>query len=322
MTGSRPMILAQGLRKRYGETQALDGLDLDVPEGTILGVLGPNGAGKTTAVRIFSTLTRADEGRAEVAGFDVRSHPDEVRRRIGLTGQYAALDELLTGTENLEMIGRLMRLDGKRAKARAAELLERFDLTYAAKRVVKTYSGGMRRRLDLAASLMAAPPVLFLDEPTTGLDPRSRLNMWDLIAELVSGGATLLLTTQYLEEADRLADDIAVIDRGRVIARGSAETLKKQVGGERLQVVVAPGHDLAVAASTLARFGNGAIETDVDQRRLSVAVDARPGLLTDVTLALHGDGIELDDAGLQRPTLDDVFLALTGHRAESEQEAA
>ncbi len=322
MVQTSSMIRATGLRKRYGDTQALDGLDLDVPEGTILGVLGPNGAGKTTAVRIFSTLTGADAGHAEVAGFDVKTHPEEIRRRIGLTGQYAALDELLTGAENLEMVGRLMRLSGKQARDRATCLLDRFDLTDAAKRVVKTYSGGMRRRLDLAASLMASPPVLFLDEPTTGLDPRSRLNMWDLIAELVAGGTTLLLTTQYLEEADRLADDIAVIDHGRVIARGSADSLKRQVGGERLQITVAAGDDLGAAASCLARFGQGEIESDLEARRFSVAVETGPGFLTQVMLALNGEGVRLDDAGLQRPTLDDVFLSLTGHRAGTEDQTA
>ena len=241
------VIQARGLVKRYGEVTALDGLDLTVPEGTVLGLLGPNGAGKTTAVRVLTTLLTADEGSATVAGVDVFADPKGVRERIGLSGQYAAVDEYLTGFENLDMIGRLYRLGRTRARERARELLERFSLTDAADRPVKTYSGGMRRRLDLAGALVAAPKVLFLDEPTTGLDPRSRVEMWDVIRELVAGGTTLLLTTQYLEEADRLADEIVVIDRGRVIAKGTADELKAQVGGERVEVVVQTAAELAPA---------------------------------------------------------------------------
>ncbi len=308
-------IEAEGLVKRYGATQALRGLDLMVPEGTILAVLGPNGAGKTTAVRILTTLTKPDAGRAVVAGFDVVRSPDAVRQRVGLTGQYAALDELLTGQENLEMIGRLYHLPRDVARRRAKELLERFDLEDAASRIVKGYSGGMRRRLDLAASLVAAPPILFLDEPTTGLDPRSRLGMWDLIAELVANGTTLLLTTQYLEEADRLADTIVVVDHGRVIARGTAAELKARVGGEHLEVVVSPGSDLTAAARVLAQWGTGGVTINAEARRVSVPVTAIPGLLTRVVQALAEQGVHLDEAAVQRPTLDDVFLALTGHAA-------
>lgn len=308
-------IVAEGLHKRFGTTQALRGLDLTVPEGTILAMLGPNGAGKTTAVRIFTTLTKPDAGRAVVAGYDVVRAPEAVRQRVGLTGQYAALDELLTGQENLAMIGRLYHLPRDVARRRARELLERFDLEDAGSRIVKGYSGGMRRRLDLAASLVAAPPVLFLDEPTTGLDPRSRLGMWDLIAELVANGTTLLLTTQYLEEADRLADTIVVIDHGRVIARGTAAELKARVGGEHLEVVVSPGADVAAAARVLQRFGTGAVAVDADSRRISVPITAFPGFLSQVVRSLDDQGVQIDEALIQRPTLDDVFLALTGHAA-------
>ncbi len=308
-------IMADGLHKRFGTTQALRGLDLTVPEGTILAMLGPNGAGKTTAVRIFTTLTKPDAGRAVVAGHDVVRSPEAVRQRVGLTGQYAALDELLTGQENLEMIGRLYHLPRDVARRRARELLERFDLEEAGSRIVKGYSGGMRRRLDLAASLVAAPPVLFLDEPTTGLDPRSRLGMWDLIAELVANGTTLLLTTQYLEEADRLADTIVVIDHGRVIARGTAAELKARVGGEHLEVVVSPGNDVAAAARVLQRFGTGAVAIDAESRRISVPITAFPGFLSQVVRSLDDQGVQIDEALIQRPTLDDVFLALTGHAA-------
>ena len=238
----RAMIEAVGLHKSFGETHALAGLDFDAAEGTILCVLGPNGAGKTTAVRVLTTLTRPDAGHATVAGIDVMKDPAAVRAKIGVAGQYAALDELLTGRENLQMVGRLYRLDGRTARRRADELIEHFELSDAANRTVKTYSGGMRRRLDLGAALMAQPPVIFLDEPTTGLDPKGRLSMWDLIEGLASGGTTVLMTTQYLEEADRLADDIAVIDHGRVIARGTALQLKQQVGGERLEITISDAH--------------------------------------------------------------------------------
>jgi len=313
-------IVAEGLEKRFGATQALRGLDFTVPEGTIVAVLGPNGAGKTTAGRILTTLTKPDAGQAVVAGYDVVRYPEEVRQRVGLAGQYAALDALLTGQENLEMIGRLYHLPRQVARRRAQELLERFDLVEAGSRIVKGYSGGMRRRLDLAASLVAAPPILFLDEPTTGLDPRSRLSMWDLIAELVAGGTTLLLTTQYLEEADRLADDIVVIDHGRVIARGTAAELKARVGGEHLEVIVSVGSELPVAARVLSGFGVGAVRMDTESRRISVPVTATQGLLTRVVRALDEEGVQVDEAILNRPTLDDVFLALTGRTATVETE--
>jgi ABC-2 type transport system ATP-binding protein len=314
------MIEAIGLRKSFGQTHALRGVDLDVAEGTILGMLGPNGAGKTTAVRILTSLTRADAGRATVAGIDVLRHPGAARQRIGVAGQYAALDEILTGRENLEMVGRLYRLPRGVARQRAAELLDRFELTEAANRIVKTYSGGMRRRLDLGAALIAQPPVIFLDEPTTGLDPRSRLGMWDLIAELARGGTTILMTTQYLEEADHLADDIAVIDHGRVIARGTALELKRQVGGERLEIHVSEGYDVMRAASVLEAVGEGAALIDDATRRVSVPISAHNGVLTRAVRELDGAGIEVDDAGFRRPTLDEVFLALTGRPAEESAE--
>ncbi|MGI8871683.1 MAG: ATP-binding cassette domain-containing protein [Candidatus Limnocylindria bacterium] len=316
------MVSARGLQKRFGETHALRGIDLEVPRGSILAMLGPNGAGKTTAVRILTTLLRADAGEATVAGYDVRTQPAEVRRRIGLTGQNAAVDELLTGRENLEMIGRLYHLPARLARQRAARLLERFDLVEAADRIAKTYSGGMRRRLDLGASLVAEPPILFLDEPTTGLDPRSRLGMWDLIAELVAGGTTLLLTTQYLEEADRLAHEIIVIDHGLVIARGTANELKGLIGGERLEVTVAEGDDLAVAEQVLSRIGNGRPTVESRLRRVSVTVDVRPGMLASTVRALDDAGLNVDDFSLHRPTLDDVFLSLTGRGQADEEEAA
>ena len=318
MTEGRTAILAEGLRKSYGKTLALDGLDLEVREGTVLGLLGPNGAGKTTAVRIFTTLLKPDAGRAEVAGLDVVRQADELRSLIGLTGQYAAVDEYLTGRENLEMVGRLYHLPKKVARKKADELLERFDLVDAASRLVKTYSGGMRRRLDLAASLVLSPPVLFLDEPTTGLDPRSRLAMWDIIGELVSGGTTLLLTTQYLDEADRLADRIAVADAGRVIADGTSSELKAQVGGERLEVTVAQGDGLQDAARVLERYAHGdsGVRVDVERRYVVATVAGGAGLLAAVVRDLDDAGVLVEELGLHRPTLDDVFLTLTGHEAE------
>jgi ABC-2 type transport system ATP-binding protein len=322
VNGSRPAILAEGLQKSYGKTRALDGIDLNVEEGTILGVLGPNGAGKTTAVRILTTLLTPDAGRAEVAGLDVVRQAGELRSRIGLTGQYAAVDEYLTGRENLEMVGRLYHLPKKQARRRADELLERFDLVDAASRLVKTYSGGMRRRLDLAASLVFSPPVLFLDEPTTGLDPRSRITMWDIIGELVSGGTTLLLTTQYLDEADRLADRIAVVDAGRVIAEGTSGELKARVGGERLEVIVARGDGLEEAVGVLERYahGDGGVRVDAERGYAGVTVAGGPGLLAAVVRDLDAAGVQADELGLHRPTLDDVFLTLTGHAAEPEAE--
>ena len=308
------MIQARGLTKRYGKVVALDGVDLDVHAGTVLGLLGPNGAGKTTIVRILATLLEADEGSATVAGVDVRADPREVRRRIGLSGQYAAVDEYLTGFENLDMIGRLYHLSKARSRSRARELLAQFDLEEAGDRPTRTYSGGMRRRLDLAGALVAHPPVLFLDEPTTGLDPRGRIQMWDVIRGLVSGGTTLLLTTQYLEEADVLADEIVVIDRGKAIARGTADQLKLQVGGERIEVTIRDKARLAEAEQIMARLG-GSPQHDLDRRSLAVAAS---GVAT-LTAALHAfedAGIDLDDVGLRRPTLDDAFLSLTGRTTE------
>ena len=315
-------IRAEGLVKAYGEVRALDGLDLTVPEGTVLGVLGPNGAGKTTTVRVLTTLLRPDAGHAQVAGIDVLARPADVRRVIGLSGQYAAVDERLTGRENLVMFAQLYGLSRGSARARSGELLERFRLTEAADRVVKTYSGGMRRRLDLAAALVATPQVMFLDEPTTGLDPRSRLEMWDVIAELVRGGTTLLLTTQYLEEADQLADSIAVVDRGRVIARGTSDALKAEVGGETLEVVVGEAGQLSEAAQVLAAVGGGAPQVSEHARRVAVPVAAGAAALVEAVRQLDERGVRVLDVGLHRPTLDDVFLALTGHAAQGTDGAA
>jgi ABC-2 type transport system ATP-binding protein len=307
-----PTIRARGLVKRYGEVTALAGLDLDVLQGTVLGLLGPNGAGKTTVVRILTTLLEPDEGEASVAGVDVRRDPAGVRASIGLSGQYAAVDEYLTGFENLDMIGRLYKLGRTRSRERARELLERFSLTEAADRPVKGYSGGMRRRLDLAGALVAQPPVLFLDEPTTGLDPRSRTEMWQVIKELVSGGATLLLTTQYLEEADLLADEILVIDHGRAIAQGTADALKAQVGGERVEVVVGSPDQVGAARDVLASLAVGEVAVEEHTRRLTAPVSGGGSVLVEALRRLDDAGVSVLDVGLRRPTLDDVFLSLTG----------
>jgi ABC-2 type transport system ATP-binding protein len=312
-------IVAEGLVKRYGKVTALDGMDLRVPAGTVLGVLGPNGAGKTTTVQILTTLQKPDEGRATVAGLDVVKDAQELRSHIGASGQYAAVDQELTGAENLEMVGRLYHLGTKRAKARGRELLARFSLADAADRPVKGYSGGMRRRLDLAGALVANPPVLFLDEPTTGLDPRARTELWDVITELVAGGTTLLLTTQYLEEADRLADSIAV-DHGRVIARGTADELKDLVGGERIELTVGTHDDVAVAQRALARLASG--EPQAEGFRLTVPVSHGAKALTEALALLAHDGVDVRDVGVRRPTLDDVFLTLTGRETAEPTELA
>ncbi|HJT59473.1 MAG TPA: ATP-binding cassette domain-containing protein [Ktedonobacteraceae bacterium] len=313
-----PAILAENLKKNYGKTQALAGLDLVAEEGTVLGVLGPNGAGKTTAVRILTTLLRPDSGRAQVAGLDVVKQAEALRARIGLAGQYAAVDEYLTGFENLKMFGRLYHLSGAMAKRRANELLERFDLVEAAGRIVKTYSGGMRRRLDLAASLIMMPPVLFLDEPTTGLDPRGRLAMWDIISSLVSDGTTVLLTTQYLEEADQLADQIAVVDHGRVIAKGTTDELKNQVGGERLELTVVHGDDLNDAIRAVRPYSSGELQIDSERRSIIVPVRQGTQLIAGIVRDLDAAQIQVDDLAIRKPTLDDVFLTLTGSTASGE----
>jgi ABC-2 type transport system ATP-binding protein len=309
-------IQAEGLRKSYGDVQALDGIDLRVPPGTILGLLGPNGAGKTTAVRILTTLLPPDGGSARVAGLDVVAEAAELRSRIGLAGQYAAVDENLTGAENLEMVGRLYHLAKGEPRARATELLRHFDLADAADRLVRTYSGGMRRRLDLAAALVARPPVLFLDEPTTGLDPRSRLALWETIEGRVAEGTTVLLTTQYLDEADRLADRISVIDQGRVIAEGSSDELKDQVGGERLEITLEAGADTELATAALGPLASEPPNCEDGVLRVPIAV--RRGAIAGAVRLLNEREIGIDDIAMRRPTLDDVFLKLTGHVAEAE----
>ena len=312
-----PAIEAEGLTKKFGATQALAGIDLSVPAGGILGLLGPNGAGKTTAVRVLATLLRPDAGQARIMGADVVAQAAEVRTHIGLTGQYAALDDYLTGRANLIMIGQLARLGRAQARLRAAELLERFDLTAAAGRAVKTYSGGMRRRLDLAASLIGRPEVLFLDEPTTGLDPRSRSVMWEIIRELAGAGTTLLLTTQYLDEADQLADQIAVIDAGQVIAAGSPDALKARIGDDRLTLVLTPGADLTAAATAVTGYAAGPVSTVAASPagggpQIIVPVTGRDGITTEVVRSLDAAGVLVTSVTLRRPSLDDVFLTLTG----------
>jgi ABC-2 type transport system ATP-binding protein len=313
-------VLAEGLRKRYGPANALDGFDLAVPEGSVCGLLGPNGAGKTTAVRILATLLRPDGGHARVAGFDVVRQAAQVRYRIGLLGQHAAVDEVLGGRQNLVLFGRLHHLGARLAHRRADELLERFGLGEVGGKPVKQYSGGMRRRLDLAASLILAPPVLFLDEPTTGLDPRGRNEVWEAVRALVAGGTTVLLTTQYLDEADQLADRISVIDHGRVIAEGSPDQLKSKLGGDRIDVVAHRADQLAATAAILGRAAGAEAEADPDTRRVSVPVRDRVAALTDAAWALRDAGVAVEDIALRRPTLDEVFLHLTGHPTETADE--
>ena len=315
-----PAIEAEGLVKHYGTTKALDGLDLTVGQQTVYGLLGPNGAGKTTAVRVLATLLRPDGGRARVDGHDVTTQATGVRRVIGLTGQYAALDEYLTGRSNLVMIGELSRLTAKAARRRADELLEQFDLTDAAGRAVKTYSGGMRRRLDLAASLIGHPAVLFLDEPTTGLDPSARALMWDIVRQLVADGTTLLLTTQYLDEADQLADRIAVIDGGKVIAEGAPTELKASMGSQRLLVTLAEGSDASAAAAALRPFTTASIIPNEGDRLIEAPVTATDGLATEVVRALDEAGVKVNDIAVRSASLDDVFLTLTGRKAEEDAE--
>ncbi|MFD8457818.1 ATP-binding cassette domain-containing protein [Streptomyces antimycoticus] len=321
MADSDPAIVVEGLRKSYRDKQALAGLDLTVPRGTVHAVLGPNGAGKTTCVRILATLLRPDGGRAEVAGYDVLRDPDQVRYRIGLVGQHAAVDEELSGRQNLEMFGRLYHLGGRQAAARADELLERFGLAGTGTKAVSQYSGGMRRRLDLAASLVMRPRILFLDEPTTGLDPRGRTEVWNAVRSLVDGGTTVLLTTQYLEEADQLADQVCVIDGGRAIADGTADELKARLGGDRIEVVLRDAGQLPAAASVVGMATRAReVETDPDRRRLGARVTDRVAALTETVRALAAAGIEAEDIVLRRPTLDEVFLHLTGERADTAKE--
>lgn len=315
-------VEATGLVKHYGDTKALDGLDLVVPTGTVLGLLGPNGAGKTTAVRVLTTLLRPDAGSAFIDGVDVLANPQEVRRRIGLTGQYAAVEERMTGRENLELVARFLRFTPADRKRRASELLERFDLVEAGDRVAKGYSGGMRRRLDIAMSLIASPAVLFLDEPTTGLDPRSRIGMWKVIEELGADGTTVVLTTQYLEEADQLADSIVVIDRGVKIAEGSVDQLKDTIGGDRIRVSIAKPENLAAAKQALGPLVIGEIELDAgSSTTLSAPIRAGGGVVPQAIRALDDCGADVVDVEVRRPTLDDVFLSLTGRRTDAETES-
>ncbi|RLQ07501.1 ATP-binding cassette domain-containing protein [Micromonospora sp. BL1] len=319
MTDDTTAVLADGIRKTYGRTTALDGFDLAVPAGTVYGVLGPNGAGKTTAVRILTTLLRFDAGRARVAGYDVASDPDRVRAAISLTGQYAAVDEVLSGRQNLVLFARLRRLSARRARRRAEELLDRFGLTEAADRSAGTYSGGMRRRLDLAASLVVPPRVLFLDEPTTGLDPRSRNGLWTAVRELVDDGTTVLLTTQYLQEADHLADRVCVIDTGRVVAEGTPERLKARIGADRLELVVHDAADVPAAAAVVERATGATATVDTDLRRVDAPVADRIAVLTAVLRALDDAGIAVEDVLVRRPTLDEAFLRLTGAHADTQR---
>jgi ABC-2 type transport system ATP-binding protein len=313
---SHAAIEVEGLKKSFGDVQALCGVDLQATEGTVLGVLGPNGAGKTTAVRILTTLLKPDAGSARVAGLDVVEDAAELRAQIGLAGQYAAVDENLTGHENLDMVGRLYHLGRDYSKQRATELLERFSLDDAGGRLVRTYSGGMRRRLDLAAALVARPPIIFLDEPTTGLDPVSRLQLWEVIEARVADGTTVLLTTQYLDEADRLADQIAVIDHGRVIAEGTSDELKNRLGGERLEVTLERPDQAAVAKAALTELGDEP-PTGADGV-VRLAIRDRRGMIAEAVRRLDTAGVGIDDISVARPTLDDVFMALTGHAAEHE----
>ncbi len=313
----KPVILAEGIKKAFGEVKALKGIDLSVSEGAVQGLLGPNGAGKTTAIRIFTTLLAPDAGRAEVAGYDVVKDAVALRSAIGLAGQYAAVDPNLTGRENLELVGRLYHLDRPQARRRADDILERFDLTFAAHRTVRTYSGGMRRRLDLGASLVGRPQVLFLDEPTTGLDPRGRVGLWDIIKELVREGTTLLLTTQYMEEADQLADRIAVIDVGEVIAEGTADQLKDRVGGDVLEFRIPDRQRVPEAAGVVVALGSGSPQIDNESGMILVPVGGDGArALTELVRELDSAGVSISDLSLHRPTLDDVFLALTGHSSE------
>ncbi|GGQ86231.1 ATP-binding cassette domain-containing protein [Couchioplanes azureus] len=321
MQSSDLAVVAEGLRKRYGDKNALDGFNLTVPQGTVCGLLGPNGAGKTTSVRILSTLLRLDGGVARVAGYDVAKQPDKVRSRIGLVGQNAAVDEVLSGKQNLIMFGRLFHLNARQARQRADELLQQFGLADTGSKPVKAYSGGMRRRLDLAASMILAPAVLFLDEPTVGLDPRSRNEVWQAVRDLVSVGTTVLLTTQYLDEADQLASQINVIDQGRVIAEGSPTELKAQLGGDRIDIVVRDAHELPSAAQALSQLADARAVIDEDNRQVSVQVNNRRLALAEVVRTLDEMGVAINDLALRRPTLDEVFLHLTGNRTPVQKSA-